>query len=101
MVLAVSLPAVLLRYAHRHEIFEEYTRRQYLKHHPELNPFGDEEEPTKFNSLDTVTKIRVLAQLSQWTLVNADRLRERMSETKDAEQIAWVCLHFTNASSPD
>lgn len=75
---------------HRPEIFDEYTRRQYVAKAPERNPFGEEEEPSKFAEFDVFTKIRVLVQLSQWTLINADRMRERMTETKDNEQIQWV-----------
>lgn len=40
--------------------------------------------------MDTFTKIRVLQQLSTWTLNNADRMREKMPETKDVEQTNWV-----------
>ena len=57
---------------------------------PERNPFGEDEEPKKFVDFDVFTKIRVLVQLSQWTLINADRMRERMLETKDSEQTQWV-----------
>ena len=55
---------------------------------PEINPFGEEEMPNKF--AEFFTKIRVLVQLSQWTFGNADRMRERMSDTKDSEQVQWV-----------
>jgi hypothetical protein len=40
------------------EIFDEYTRRQYLAKAPLRNPFGDEEEPANFNDFDTFTKVR-------------------------------------------
>ena len=43
-----------------------------------------------FAEFDVPTKLRVLVQLSQWTLINAERMRERMPETKDTEQIQWV-----------
>ncbi|ESZ93637.1 hypothetical protein SBOR_5986 [Sclerotinia borealis F-4128] len=48
------------------EIFDEYTRRQYVAKAPERNPYGTEEEPA-----------------------NPDRIRERMEETKDTEQTSW------------
>lgn len=73
----------------RPEIFDEYTRRQYLAKAPQRNPFGDEEEPKKFNDFDVFTKIRVLQQLSTWTFGNADRIRGQMEE-KDNEQTSWV-----------
>ena len=77
---------------HRPEIFDEYTRRQYVAKAPARNPFGTEEIPNKFSNFDVFTKLRVLVQLSQWTLINADRMRERMLETKDSEQIQWVSV---------
>lgn len=40
--------------------------------------------------MDTFTKIRILQQLSTWTLNNADRIREKMPEQKDVEQTNWV-----------
>jgi len=39
--------------------------------------------------MDIFTKLRVLHQLSVWTLNNPDRIRERMPE-KDTEQTIWV-----------
>ncbi|SLM38919.1 phd finger domain protein [Lasallia pustulata] len=50
------------------DIFDEYTRRQYVAKAPGRNPFGSEEAPNKFADFDIFTKIRVLFQLSQWTL---------------------------------
>lgn len=38
------------------EIFDEYTRRQYMAKAPQRNPFGTEEEPAKFMDFDTFTK---------------------------------------------
>jgi hypothetical protein len=69
--------------------FEEYTRRQYLAKAPDLNPFGDEEEPKKFADFDVFTKIRVLHQLSIWTFWNPDRVREKFPDASLDEQISW------------
>ncbi|KAK2760815.1 hypothetical protein FQN54_002053 [Arachnomyces sp. PD_36] len=71
------------------EIFEEYTRRQYLAKAPSRNPFGDEETPVKFGELDIFQRIRVLQQLSVWTFGNPERIRERMEEQKEMEQTQW------------
>jgi len=76
---------------YRPEIFDEYTRRQYLAKAPQRNPFGEDEEPARFADLDVFTKLKVLYQLSVWTLINPDRIRERMPEEKEAEQTQWVC----------
>ncbi|KAL8650275.1 MAG: hypothetical protein Q9226_005210 [Calogaya cf. arnoldii] len=71
------------------EIVDEYTRRQYVAKAPEQNPFGTEEAPNKFNNFDIFTKLSVLCQLSRWTFANPDRMREKMSETGDSEQLQW------------
>ncbi|MCJ1478974.1 hypothetical protein MMC13_007658 [Lambiella insularis] len=71
------------------ELFDEYTRRQYVAKAPSRNPFGTEDIPNAFADFDIFTKLRVLCQLSQWTLINADRMREKMPETKDTDQTAW------------
>ena len=92
----------------RPEIFDEYTRRQYVAKAPHRNPFGVEEEPAKIcrfrclykgsfgNNQDmcstyALVQIRVLQQLTQWTMGNPDRIREKMEEQKDHEQTIWVC----------
>ncbi|EMD61474.1 hypothetical protein COCSADRAFT_201892 [Bipolaris sorokiniana ND90Pr] len=70
------------------EIFDEYARRQYVAKAPTRNPFGEDEEPLKFNDFDVFTKIRVLQQLSVWTLNNPNSIREKMAAT-DGEQALW------------
>lgn len=42
---------------HRHELFDEYTRRQFLAKAPAKNPFGTEEQPLKFADFDVFTKV--------------------------------------------
>lgn len=54
---------------------------------PHRNPFGEEEEPAKFDDFDVFAKIRVLHQLSIWTLGNAERIRGMMPQEDD--QLAW------------
>ena len=57
---------------------------------PQRNPFGEEDEPNKFVDFDIFLKLKVLVQLSQWTFMNPDRMRERMPEVKENEQTLWV-----------
>jgi hypothetical protein len=76
----------------RPAIFDEYTRRQFMAKAPERNPFGEEEEPKKFDDFDVFTKIRVLQQLSTWTLNNPNSIRERLGVLPDSEQAFWVSL---------
>lgn len=72
---------------HSPDIFDEYTRRQYLAKAPQRNPFGDDEDPIKFNDLDIYSRIQVLQQLSTWTLGNAERIRGLMAQ--DEDHTAW------------
>ncbi|KAL2263351.1 hypothetical protein VTK26DRAFT_7147 [Humicola hyalothermophila] len=72
-----------------HELFDEYTRRQFLSKAPEKNPFGTEETPAKFAEFDVFTKIRVLQQMTQLIMMNPERLRERTEEQKDTDQTSW------------
>jgi hypothetical protein len=71
------------------EIFDEYARRQFVAKAPQRNPFGTDEIPNKFDHFDIFTKIRVLQQLSIWTLNNPNTIREKLNAT-EAEQITWV-----------
>ena len=78
----------------RPEIFDEYTRRQYVAKAPHRNPFGEDEEPAKFNDFDIFTRIRVLQQLSTWTLGNTERIRGMMPQDEDhlnwrMEPLGW------------
>lgn len=41
------------------EIFDEYTRRQYVAKAPLRNPFGTDEEPKKFLDFDVFTKVNI------------------------------------------
>ncbi|KAF2401125.1 hypothetical protein EJ06DRAFT_378388 [Trichodelitschia bisporula] len=61
-------------------IFDEYARRQYVAKAPERNPFGEGEEPLSFQSLDIMTRIKVLHQLSVWSFHNPNTIRDRMDE---------------------
>ncbi|KAI7498655.1 hypothetical protein KC357_g139 [Hortaea werneckii] len=87
---AIGLAMLKLVSSHRGltpEIFDEYTRRQYIAKAPARNPFGEDEEPVKFNDLDIYTRIKVLQQLSTWTFGNVDRMRNMMPP--DEDDMAW------------
>ncbi|KAJ9157768.1 Reticulocyte-binding protein 2 a [Pleurostoma richardsiae] len=72
-----------------HDLFDEYTRRQYLAKAPGKNPFGDDETPAKFADFDIFTKLRVLHQMTLFVMMNPEKLRERMEEQRDVEQADW------------
>ncbi|KAL4874330.1 hypothetical protein BJY04DRAFT_225121 [Aspergillus karnatakaensis] len=70
--------------------FDEYTRRQYNAKAPHItNPFGNDEVPNKFSEFDVFLKLRVLHQLSIWTFWNADRIRDKMPEQRETDQLQW------------
>lgn len=70
--------------------FEDYTRRQYRNRKPDANPFGDEDEPIKFSALDVFTRVKVLHQLSLWIFVHPERVRDKMKDSDEKEQLTWV-----------
>ncbi|KAK5651758.1 hypothetical protein OQA88_11720 [Cercophora sp. LCS_1] len=72
-----------------HDLFDEYTRRQFLAKAPEKNPFGNGETPTRFADFDVLTKIRVLHHMTQIIMMSPERLREKTEEQKDTDQTSW------------
>ncbi|EJT81319.1 hypothetical protein GGTG_01302 [Gaeumannomyces tritici R3-111a-1] len=75
-----------------HDIFDEYTRRQFAAKAPGIeNPFGTEDALLKFADFDVFQKIRVLHQMTQLILRSPEKLRERMMELKEADHdhTAW------------
>ncbi|KAJ6445531.1 phd finger domain-containing protein [Purpureocillium lavendulum] len=88
----VALSILKLVSSHRgltHDIFDDQIRKQYLAKSPKNNPFGSDRDPRSFADFDVFTKVKVLQQLTQWTLVHPERLREKMEEQKDTEQAGW------------
>ncbi|KAK3394539.1 hypothetical protein B0H63DRAFT_49218 [Podospora didyma] len=72
-----------------HELFDEYTRRQFVSKAPDRNPFGTGETPARFADFDVFTKIRVLQQMTQFIMMSSERLREKTEEQKDMDQTNW------------
>ncbi|KAI3331927.1 hypothetical protein HD806DRAFT_478814 [Xylariaceae sp. AK1471] len=90
----VDIGLALLKFvsSHRgltHDLFDEYTRRQYVAKAPDRNPFGVGESPAKFNDFDALLKVRVLQQLTQWVMLHPERIREKMDEQKPSDQTEW------------
>ncbi|KAI0423236.1 hypothetical protein F5X98DRAFT_7520 [Xylaria grammica] len=90
----VDIGLALLRFvsSHRgltHDLFDEYTRRQYVAKAPDRNPFGNGETPARFNDFDALLKIRILQQLTQWVMLHPERIREKMDEQKPSDQTDW------------
>ncbi|OAA61146.1 phd finger domain protein [Niveomyces insectorum RCEF 264] len=75
-----------------HDLFDEYTRRQYASKVPEKpNPFGTSEAPASFSTFSVFQKVRVIHQMTQFVMMNPEKLREKMAEQKDADhdQTTW------------
>ncbi|KAJ8125643.1 hypothetical protein O1611_g7995 [Lasiodiplodia mahajangana] len=90
----VDIGLALLKFvsSHRgltHDLFDEYTRRQYVAKAPDLNPFGTDEIPARFHDFDALLKIRVLQQLTRWVMLHPERIREKMDEQKPSDQTDW------------
>lgn len=88
----IALALLKLVSSHRglnHEILDQQLRKQYIANAPDQNPFGDEANPVSFANLSVITKIKILQKLTQWTMMYPERIRERMEEQKDNEQINW------------
>ncbi|KAI1375539.1 hypothetical protein F4677DRAFT_109364 [Hypoxylon crocopeplum] len=90
----VDIGLALLKFVSSHrgltqDLFDEYTRRQYVAKAPDRNPFGTAETPVKFEDFDIITKIKILQQLTQWVMLHPERIRERMDEQKPSDQTEW------------
>ncbi|KAL4977507.1 hypothetical protein BDW66DRAFT_132478 [Aspergillus desertorum] len=81
---------IVVSYDCRFDNFDEYTRRQYNAKAPHLpNPFGYDEVPNRFLDFDVFLKLRVLHQLTVWTFWNPDRIRDKMPEQRETDQLQW------------
>lgn len=61
----VDIGLALLKFVSSHrgltpDLFDEYTRRQYVAKAPDRNPFGPDEQPARFQDFDITTKVRKL-----------------------------------------
>ncbi|KAM7192017.1 hypothetical protein V8F33_008595 [Rhypophila sp. PSN 637] len=72
-----------------HDLFDEYTRRQFVSKAPSKNPFGTDETPARFADFDVFQKIQVLQLMTQLVMLSSERLREKCEEQKDVEQTDW------------
>lgn len=89
-----NIGLALLKFVSSHrgltpDLFDEYTRRQYVAKLPDRNPFGTAEAPAKFDDFDAFTKLKVLQQLTQWVMLHPERIREKMDEQKPSDQTEW------------
>lgn len=67
--------------ASRHEIFDSQARKQFLDKAPDRNPFGTEEEPTRFQDFDVFTKVGRI--LIRGPIRLSDKQKDPCSPTDD------------------
>ncbi|KAH6659905.1 hypothetical protein BKA67DRAFT_653112 [Truncatella angustata] len=92
--LLLDIGLALLKFVSSHrgltpELFDEYTRRQYVAKKPDHNPFGTDQDPARFHDFDVFTKLRVLQQLTQWVMLHPERIRDKMDEQTLSDQTDW------------
>ncbi|KAF3061185.1 hypothetical protein GL218_03906 [Daldinia childiae] len=90
----INIGLALLKFVSSHrgltpDLFDEYTRRQYVAKAADRNPFGTADTPAKFDDFDALTKIKILQQLTQWVMLHPERIREKMDEQKPSDQTEW------------
>ncbi|KAJ6259457.1 hypothetical protein Dda_5094 [Drechslerella dactyloides] len=71
------------------DMFDDYTRRQYLAKKPDANPFGSDILPASFYSLLPEERVRVLHQLCMWILSKPEAFRDKVDPHKIADQTDW------------
>ncbi|ROW18351.1 hypothetical protein VPNG_00298 [Cytospora leucostoma] len=73
-----------------HELFDEYTRRQFAAKMPNRkNPFGNGETALKFSEFDLLKKLRTLWQMTQLILMKPENIRPNMDEQRVDDQTSW------------
>ncbi|RDA85136.1 hypothetical protein CP532_1552 [Ophiocordyceps camponoti-leonardi (nom. inval.)] len=71
-----------------HDIMNDQLHKQYLMRAPESIVYSDNHS-SNFSDLNAFQKIVVLQQLTQWAMINPERIRDLMGEHKDTEQMSW------------
>lgn len=69
-----------------------FAHRQWVKRKPlATNPFGDGAADTtrSFDQMEAMLKVKILHQLSVWAFVVPERLREKMANVDEKEQLTW------------
>ncbi|KAG8164813.1 hypothetical protein KVR01_005088 [Diaporthe batatas] len=73
-----------------HELFDEYTRRQFAAKMPnKKNPFGEGEVTKKFADFDLFKKLRTLWQMTQLIMMKPETIRPNMDEQRVDDQTGW------------
>ncbi|KAK6529207.1 hypothetical protein TWF281_008390 [Arthrobotrys megalospora] len=71
------------------EMFDDYTRRQYIHRRSPVNPFGTDPLPISFYHLEPEERVRVLHQLAMWIISNTDSFRSKVDPHKVMDHTDW------------
>ncbi|KAK6542191.1 hypothetical protein TWF694_007954 [Orbilia ellipsospora] len=71
------------------EMFDDYTRRQYMAKNPLANPFGTDPEPLSFYQLEPKDRVKLLHQLCMWILAKPEAFRDKVDPHKMVDNTDW------------
>ncbi|KAK6510362.1 hypothetical protein TWF506_009474 [Arthrobotrys conoides] len=74
---------------HRIQMFDDYTRRQYINRRVPVNPFGTGPLPTSFYSFEPEQRVLILHQLAMWIISNTDSFRSKIDPHKVMDHTDW------------
>ncbi|KAF3158278.1 hypothetical protein TWF788_004796 [Orbilia oligospora] len=71
------------------EMFDDYTRRQYIHRRVQVNPFGTDPMPISFYSFKPEQRVLILHQLAMWIISNTDSFRSKIDPHKVMDHTDW------------
>ncbi|KAK6511921.1 hypothetical protein TWF481_000825 [Arthrobotrys musiformis] len=71
------------------QMFDDYTRRQYIHRRVPVNPFGTDPLPISFYSFEPQQRVLILHQLAMWIISNTDSFRSKVDPHKVLDHTDW------------
>ncbi|KAK6353740.1 hypothetical protein TWF730_008168 [Orbilia blumenaviensis] len=71
------------------DMFDDYTRRQFINRRVSTNPFGTGPTPLSFYSFSPELRVLVLHQLVMWIVSNTDTFRNKIDPHKVMDHTDW------------
>ncbi|RVD83004.1 uncharacterized protein DFL_007408 [Arthrobotrys flagrans] len=71
------------------EMFDDYTRRQYVHRRVPVNPFGTGPLPISFYSFEPEQRVLILHQLAMWIISNTDSFRSKIDPHRVMDHTDW------------
>jgi hypothetical protein len=76
----------------RHDTWEQYLRRLYLRRVPDDRVWGTEEEPIAWRELAWKNRLEILYTLCEWQFQTPLKVRQAMKD--DSDDGSWVSERF-------